>query len=1014
MSKAMLDKDLLVVHTVDGFWKMKHYPIEVTHARQRPLSLLELHILKAFNDIKQCKTDDIVNQLGLDVRLVESTLRVLKLCRVIDSVYQNDNFSKIIDQRRQLESQKKSILERLEHTGRKDEQRRELSNKLNIIHEQLNQISSLNSLEEDVYVVNNNGKKALRELHIKEPVETKIYSFLRCMTTGKLMILGRQGLPKNSIDESWTREAAIDQKEWENPVVDMYQTQEPNQAEVEKALSDFYPNDDIEINSIELMAELYENGEVNVPIHLSLAISSGGIEPQVVVNLHRNELTRLDWMMETASKGKVLDSIISFVSTCLPRPMGSKSDLASAIPMARLDYAISNEVGNDGIIISKNFEQLREKYGFNLTNVDRLLSSRTTVCVDAKMENKYTIRRQTNDLPLSIVMPDTLGMNENSFSTSSGSVGPGKISIKNSAGKEVSLPVLDFSAQKGKEYNIKVDRYLRNVLSAEDLFAFSGLELDLNRWVRNGTRKLKFDSVKSLLQEFDNFQAKVFYAVDSKGINHLSLCLNELLKVHGEKIFTHSSGLETLIEIVTNSRSSETEKSKSWNLIQHELHKHVITTVTKEDNEAELYRLWFEIRERKSQLVWEEMALLEFALSSNTTFTFNEVNRHIERFVTDLIVGNNLTTGTLAEMIDSLESAGIITKEMRKEMDKNKSWRNIITHEYDFDASLENTNLSIKVLRILSEINPPKNDKRFDKVNLLRDFSWNFTSQQLDDYVDFIHKLASSLRDSFTLDTNIWIQSIMDRLPINYQEVPSNTLKKLDSLMDGKQKMNTSSIKSRMINDCVSKIVSSSSKPGSYEIPEDVLELLDLMIESNLVRESKNIAQQYLSEVPYATSASKLFNEVLRSRSFDRFIPRDKNIIRWKRTIEGKNFSVDYEQLKEGIPETIEILGKSNSKELVKIILSDKLKTGTSENKLTDNIVELCDFVKENEQWLKNINELENYVFERVKILMKKNDLYADWLEQITTSSLKNSKLQKLQQNLLREKARIQKKGGKK
>ena len=681
--------------------------------------------------------------------------------------------------------------------------------------------------------------------------------------------------------------------------------------------------------------------------------------------------------------------------------------------MARLDYAISSEVGNDGIIISKNFELLRKKYALNLTNIDRLLSSRTTVCVDSKMK-KYSIRRQTNDLPLSIVIPDSLGMSKSSFSTSSGYVGPGKISIKNSAGKEVSLPVLDFSAQRGKEYDIIVDRYLRNVLSAEDLFAFSGLELDLNRWVRNGTRKLKFDSVKSLLQEFDKFQAKVFEAVGSKGINHLSLCVNELLKVHGEKIFTHNSGLETLIEIITNLRTSETEKSKSWNLIQYELHKHVITTVTNEENESDLFNLWVSIERRKTQVVWEEMAALEFALFKKTNVTFNEVNRHIERFVTDLIVGNNLTTGTLAEMIGTLESAGIITKEIRKEMDKNKSWRNIITHEYDFDASLENTNLSIKVLRILSEINPPNDDKRFDKVTQLRDFSWNFTSQQLEDYVNFIDKLASSMRDSFTLDTNIRIQSIMDRLPINYQEVPSNTLKKLDSLMDGKQKMNTSGIKSRMINDCVSKIVSSSTKPDSYEIPEDVKELLNLMIESNLVRESKNIAQQYLSEVPYATSASKLFNEVLMSKSFDIFIPRDKNIIRWKRTIEGKNFSVDYEQLKDGSPETIEILGKSNSKELVKIILSDKLKTGTSENKLSDNIMEICNFVKENEQWLKNINELENYVFERVKILMNKNDLYADWLEQITTSSLKNSKLQKLQQNLLREKARIQKKGGKK
>ena len=122
----------------------------------------------------------------------------------------------------------------------------------------------------------------------------------------------------------------------------------------------------------------------------------------------------------------------------------------------------------------------------------------------------------------------------------------------------MSLPITDFSVKRGKEHYIVVDRYL-GIAQCKGSFRLLWLELDLNRWVRDGTTKLKFNSVKSLLQEFDNFQAKVLEAVES-GINHLSLCVNELLKVHGDKIFTHNSGLETLIEIITNSRTSETRK----------------------------------------------------------------------------------------------------------------------------------------------------------------------------------------------------------------------------------------------------------------------------------------------------------------------------------------------------------------------------------------------------------------------------------------------------------------------
>jgi len=54
MSDAMQLQDKSTIHTVDGYWLMQVYPVEVTHARQRSLTLLEHYILKAFNAIPEC------------------------------------------------------------------------------------------------------------------------------------------------------------------------------------------------------------------------------------------------------------------------------------------------------------------------------------------------------------------------------------------------------------------------------------------------------------------------------------------------------------------------------------------------------------------------------------------------------------------------------------------------------------------------------------------------------------------------------------------------------------------------------------------------------------------------------------------------------------------------------------------------------------------------------------------------------------------------------------------------
>ena len=1014
MSKAISNQDIVAIHTIDGLWKMKHYPVEVTHARQRPLTLLEQYILRAFNEIKGCTVEDIVEQFGLDAMLVKSTLRVLKLCKVIESKIKGQKSQENEKQRRNLESELKSILGKLAHSGGTNEGKIELRNKRVRIQEQLKNLDSQGFEEIETFTVSENGKQALRDLHIKEPVEAKIYSLLRCMSSGRLMILGQEILPKNSIEEGWTREATIQQKDWTNPVTKKYQNSIPNQSEVEKALSEFYPDDEIQINSIELLEERYENGEVHIPIHLTLTICKSSKQPKVIVNLDRNELTELMWVADIISSKSNMNSVVSLVSQTLPEPTGDVAGLVNVHPFARLDYIISDEIGGDGIIVSKNFEQITNKFTLDLNNVDRLLSSRTTVCIDPKMKKKYDFNTADDDLQVSIIIPDKISMGKNSFCTESGYLEAGRISIKNSKGKNIPLPVINYSTKRGKEYIKEVDSYLRGMLSAEDCYILTGLELDLNRWVRDATLKINSDSLTSLLNGFDKLQQKIHEVTNSKGINHLSICVNELLQHHGRQIFQDKSGLQNLTKIISNAQSSETELVNSWNLIQHELHKHIIATNTLQNNESDLANLWFEVRQRKTQLAWEEMARLEFALSKNATFTFNEVNRHIERIVKDLIVGHNQNLGTLADMIKSLENAQIISKEMRKEMDKNKAWRNIITHQHDIDANLENTNLSIKVLRILSEINPPIGDKRYEEVDSVRDFTWNFTTQQLEDYVKSLSILSKTLEKPFNLDSKIWIDLIQDRLPIDYQEIPNQIIDDLEVLNKSEHGLNTSKLKTKIISDCVSKLVHSLPQPTSYCIPEDVGILLDLLNKNDLQIKCKEVAKSYLADIPYTTSVTDLFDEISSSKTVENFVSKNENIVRWKRTIEQKGFSVDYDQLSLATKDITERLEKSNSKELLKLVISEKLKTGTKAEQVFDNILELVDFANQNDAWLSAVNSLENYVFERVKIVMKKQDSFVELLEETTSSKLKNSKLQSLHKKLLQEKKRLTKKGGKK
>ena len=75
ISDAMKLPNSSVIHTIDGIWAMQEFPVEVTHARQRVLTLLELFILKALNQIPNCSVRDIITGLRWRQQNLMKTLK---------------------------------------------------------------------------------------------------------------------------------------------------------------------------------------------------------------------------------------------------------------------------------------------------------------------------------------------------------------------------------------------------------------------------------------------------------------------------------------------------------------------------------------------------------------------------------------------------------------------------------------------------------------------------------------------------------------------------------------------------------------------------------------------------------------------------------------------------------------------------------------------------------------------------------------------------------------------------
>jgi len=1009
MSNVVKNDGLAVIHTVDGIWKMKHFPIAVVHARQRPLSLLERFVLKALIQVPGCTVEDLVAQFGLERGLVESTLRVIKNCNLIDLEDASGEDDERRAERSMLEAELKTILETLAHSsGTKEHrgERKDLEAKKLVLQDQIREKNR--EIKEQMnqqghrqrYSVNTDGKEAHANGFLKEPVEMKTYSFVRCTSSGQLYMMGDANLPSNALEEDWEREPELNQPDWTNVVNEHHAASLPNQSEVENALGRAYPNDTIEINSIELLGEKYHDGEAHIPIHLTLALNIAEKSPEVRVHLARNELQNLTWVDELMSQPKNITAFLKHVTKVLPKATGDPAPHASAYPLARLDRLLADEINQEGMLVSFNAEQLTKNIDLEMMNLDRLLANRTSICLDTKMKKGYTFEDQNDAHPASITVPaKTVRMSKGSLAVQSGYAEAGTLTLKVDGERSFTLPVLTFSPKRGENITVKIDGYLRDTLSAKHCFLMSSHESDLKAWIGEAVTGLSSGNAVKLLEMFRTLADEIYERANPTGYPSIEACFEALLD-HHQTTLLEANLLPEVLKLVEKMPANEAEKQNVWKHVERVLHHQTIETSAGRRNESETFRLWTQVRKRTLNLPWEEMAKLEHSIVDSCTMTRFEVNRHLEDKVKELSLGANLPLGHLADMLDRLIRRNIISEEQNKKLKKFKAFRNIFTHKRDLDATLDITLESISILRLLDSIHPDTKDKRYEPSDELRQFDWNFTPEALTTYLATLNMHCKTFKPPHLMDQVMWLDAAINRLPLAYTEHPTEILALLSEVSSSPHDLNTEQMAQRVVATSCRNLAEQLPPAITYTVDEGLEELLMLLTKHQLELEAKTLVKKRLSEVPYPASAAALFDEINSSSSVTKYLPESEARIRWKRAIEQPSFDNDYEQLGRVGGQQMALISKDLQKNLLKPIIERQLDAGLPLKKIASNIAQLSEFKTKHPPWEETINGLENFSAERLIHLLKNHNSRDEWLTDLLNNELAITPLALLKERL--------------
>ena len=997
---------LTPIHTIPARWPMMDCPIEVQLSRERALTLLEKHTLRAFRDIEDVSAAEIAYHLGLfEPMLIEEALDTLQNSGAIQSEIRP---VEEVDLREKLRLLDAKLSTRSLSPG----QWRNLTNERKIVIGQIRATESnqggfrkrlqnaFERLRGFTANVTETGLTNLLKGRITEPQKKEVLSLIRSSPDGKVMTSRGNGFTETDLRPT-------DRKIW-SPVEPKTDFNQVTHTDVENALRE---SGQLQGGLVIQKIEPLNPSSRDLLIHLTLCVRHDDGSPEIVVHAERVGRSlgtiRLAWAEKAInSNAATLEFVLRKFTKDLPNATGAEANREEAIPLVLLPQHLKRRAfsGSNSPIVARNREKLFEAKGSN-DAFSQLLNSRAFIDVKSG-KSGYTPIHLTNDndsMQYEVTMPKPSLPASGSIATVDGLFSRGKVIVKTPDGSnDFEYPVLIIDEDEGQRVVNGITERLRSDMDSQDAFLYSKREDDLRAWV------------DEIVSEFEK-DTDIFYGIGklqraTRGTGHniFRMVIGSLFSNKPELVSEY--GAMAIFEELARHESIPTEVI--WSYFEPRVQQTILQQSLGSSGSSNYFEDWIKHRSSEQLLPWEDAASLEEALFGHCYHTKGRLVLRFESIINGLTIDSGIYPENLASNIASLAQAGVIPKELVDGCFELKDQRNDLSHEEGYTSSLESARSAIELVRFLQDlVGGHEGDSRFSEPNQ-SDHSVSMDPEEMVDYLKASSEvITSASRFGLSCHSIVWAKVLMDRLPSEFNEFPEALLYELQGAPDLSGDLQFSSMPEEIVLRSSEVWVDSIPESSLLEISQAAKGTISLLMKFSMDKSVKSLCVKLAAKAPMPTETTELLSEVKEHRNFERIISLPELRARWKKAVNAKGFSVTLADLQKCKAKSMEPLGTVSGQLAKKAIATEieGMDAGDAES-VIDLIANLGKLPK---HWHERIKSHDGYLSDRATQKIRKGGDISAASEFLRDKTPVNEKLFPRTNQGLRQIQRSHKKKGK-
>jgi len=946
---------------------MMDCPIEVQLSRERALTLLEKHTLRAFRDIEEVSAAEIAENLGLfEPMLIEEALSTLQNSGAIQSDIRTAGAASVEED---LREELRLLDAKLSTSSYFNASRWELSKKRKIVMGRIRAMESnqggmrerlriaFERLREYTANVTESGLTNLLKGRITEPQKKEVLTLIRSSPDGKIMTSRGHGFAETDL-------RSTDNSRW-SPVESNTDFNEVTHSDVETALRE---SGQLQGGLVIQEIEPHIPSSRDLRIHLTLCVRHEDGSPEIVVHAERvgrsPGSSRLAWAEEAInSKTGTLEGVLREFRRILPNATGTRVKREEALPLVLLPNYLNRQANSSSKspIVARNREKLFEVVGSN-NAFSQLLNSRTFIDLKAGKSGYSPIHLTTGDdlMQYEVTMPKPSLPASGSIAMMDGLFSRGKVIVKMPDG-DYEYPVLIRDEEKGQSIVYGITERLRSGMDSENAFLYSKREDDLRAWVDEVVSEFEIDS-------------DVFYGIRTlqsatRGTGH------NVYRMVTESLFSNKPelvseyGAMAIFEELARHDSISTEAI--WHYFEPRIQQTILQQSLGPSGLSNDFDDWIKHCSSEQLLPWEDAATLEGALFGHCYHTKGRLVLRFESIINGLTIDSGIYPENLASNIASLAQAGVIPAELVKGCFELKDERNDRFHEEGHTSSLESTQSAIVLVKRLQELaGGHEGDPRFSEPKQ-SDHSVSMEPEEMVDYLEASSKtIASASRFGLSCHSEVWAKVLRDRLPSEFSEFPEALLSALHGAPELSGDLQFSSMSEEIVLRSSEALVDSIPQSNLLELSQAAEGTLSLLTKIGMDKSAKSLGAKLAAKAPIPTETDELLSEVKEHHKFERILLLPELRARWKKAVNAKGFSVTLEDLKKCKAKSMEPLGNV-SEQLAKKAIATEIE-GMDEGDAESVIELIANLGKLPKHWHERIKSQDGYLSDRATQKIRK------------------------------------------